>query len=352
MNRDELKVALDSHSAALESHGLEVCPAIVEGPAAAAELDEVESRLGFELPPSFRGALETLSGEVHWSWRDRREDAEFPEPFSQIFSGELDWSVATIVERHKYYQGWVDECFSNPDDPYDAEWHGKLGFFYDSGDVVAVDLAPDRLGEIVYLSHDDGEGHGYVMARSLADLVNRWVPLACPGAGDWQWLPFVSYDLGPIDPCCPNAGRWRSLLGLNAAAAITEPSIPDDALFDSLLESYRRDPGALMAGKQLRRALRVCTTARLDQILELLEARDDAARPPAAVAEAAARLLGEWDLEAAVPTLARAAVTGSQNARIAALVALRGMSGPDAAAARETLRAELDPNWTHLLRRP
>jgi len=44
--------------------------------------------------------------------------------------------------------------------------------------MLAVDLDPDRSGVIAYLSHGDGEGHGCVLALSLTDLLDRWMPLA------------------------------------------------------------------------------------------------------------------------------------------------------------------------------
>ena len=67
---------------------------------------------------------------------------------------------------------------------------------------------------MVYLSHDDGEGHGHVLANDAIDLVQRWTRLACVGGEDWQWLPFKPGKDLALAPECANADQWRQLLGL------------------------------------------------------------------------------------------------------------------------------------------
>lgn len=105
--------------------------------------------------------------------------------------------------------------FPDPDDPYDRVWHHKLPFMeVGNGDYLALDLDRDARGRVIYLSHDDGEGHGRAMAASFEDLLVRWIPLACPGAEDWQWLPFCSRPDGGIDPWSEAAREWTALVGL------------------------------------------------------------------------------------------------------------------------------------------
>jgi cell wall assembly regulator SMI1 len=338
VDTDELRQALGSHSALFLDSGMEVGQAEVSGPATHAAVDEVEGQLGVSIPPSLREALVTITSGVHWRWQSAGDD-RFEDPFSDIFSGGLDWSLDGLVDQHHGYLGWVEACFSDPNDPYDAVWHRKLGLAHvPNGDVIAVDLDPETNGAIVYLSHDDGEGHGYVMANSLGDLLDRWVPLACPGPEDWQWLPFVPYDLGPIDPAGQNGTAWRQLTGLSAAPPRTPPSAPDNALFDELVRRYRNARDA--AGQRLAlRALRVCNTDRAQAVIGLLNGAD------MAVQEEAARLLGRWRWRAAVVDLKRVALTGTHNGRIQAMLALRAMPWDEATAAREELRVRLDATW-------
>ncbi len=325
-----------AHGTALEVRGAEVGPADVGPPATCQELDALEAALGSRLPASFRQTLASLSGAVRWSWRTRDEE-DFPPPFSDISSGRLEWSTETILAGHEEYLSWIQSCFSNPEDPYDAVWHDKLGFAsVQNGDVLAVHLDPERAGWITYLSHEDG-AHGYVMARSLSDLVERWVPLACPGPEDWQWLPFVPFDFGPIDPRCENADGWRALIGLTAAPPTTPPSVADDDLFDALVREYERDRTARDSRRIALRALTVCSVERVDAVLRLLDSDDGF------IQEAAARRLGDWNWEAAIPDLTRVAIGGTRNGRIGAMVALRSMPGAEDAV--DEVRSQVERSW-------
>ncbi|MDP3208918.1 MAG: hypothetical protein Q8M65_07200, partial [Rhodoglobus sp.] len=272
------------------------------------------------------------------NWRARCGD--FGPPFQELFRGGLDWSLRGLVDQHQGCREWVDQCFSDPSHPYDAIWHRKLGFArVPNGDMLAFDLDPRRSGAIVYLSHDDGGGHGYVLAASLIELLDRWVPLACPGPEDWQWLPFVPFGEGPIDPAGENGVAWRKLMGLTAAPPCTPASAPDDALFDQLVVRYRAGQGAPAATTLALRALRVCSTDRAEEVIGLLDS------PDPGVQEGAARLLGSWRLRPAVAALKRVALTGSHNGRIAAMSALRQMPWEEAKEARASLRTLLDANW-------
>lgn len=336
----ELKEALESHTVALAANGTTVTRPEISDPATPMEVDEVEALLGFPIPTTLRQAFVTITSGVRWDWRSS-VDHRFGAPFKAIFSGGLEWSLHDLVNQHHSYIGWITACFSNPADPYNAVWHRKLGFAHvPNGDVIAVDLDPEHCGAIVYLSHDDGEGHGYVLADSLSDLLDRWVPLACPGPEDWQWLPFVPYDLGPIDPASENGIAWRDLLGLSAAPPRTTASVPDDALFDELLLRYHVAEGAAAAQRLALRALHVCSTNRATEVTGLLNANDGL------VQEEAARTLGRWQWLPAIDDLKRIALTGSHNGRTSAILALRTMPGDNAREARADLRTQLDPNWS------
>ncbi|RZJ57285.1 MAG: SMI1/KNR4 family protein [Hymenobacter sp.] len=121
----------------------------------------------------------------------------------------------TILPLEEARAGWVNEVFSNPSDEYDKVWHNKLVFQeVRNGDYLAIDLNIISYGKIIYLSHDDGGGHGYVMADSFTELLSKWSVLGCVGAEDWQWLPFCEDKYSGIDPNCENAQLWKQTLGL------------------------------------------------------------------------------------------------------------------------------------------
>jgi cell wall assembly regulator SMI1 len=172
----------------------------------------VEGELGLRLPSAFRRLLKDFAGAFDYSWF-AAGDAGYPEPFRSNFSGALSWSLKRLVEIDEGRRNWVKHCFPNPDVPNDRIWHDKLAFAeVGNGDYLALDLSPERHGRVVYLSHDDGEGHGFAMANDIVDLIQRWSVLGCTGAEDWQWLPFTSNAESGIDQRCENAIRWRALI--------------------------------------------------------------------------------------------------------------------------------------------
>ncbi len=198
----------------LVERGFDVRALVFETPAAESEVEELESRVEVTLPPSFREVLVSVSEHVVFRWFVP-EGTEFPRLFAGNFSGDLHWSLEDTAQCNKEKDSWIREVFRNPEDPYDAVWHNKLAFYeVGNGDFLAIDLARARFEQVVYLSHDDGQGHGYVLADNFADLLRRWLPLACAGGEDWQWLPFTSGPLSRLDPACQNACAWRKLLGI------------------------------------------------------------------------------------------------------------------------------------------
>lgn len=209
-----LQTELSEILAHLSKRGFETRDLEFDPPAKPIEVDRAEAKLGFKLPPSFREVVTTVSSQIGFWWYSP-DGVEFPPPFRSNFSGQLEWSLEHISKYEQGRMGWVESVFPNADDAYDAVWHNKLAFSaIGNGDYLAIDLSPTNYERIVYLSHDDGGGHGHVLADDFADLLRRWVPLACAGAEDWQWLPFTNDQDSRIDPTCENAKAWRGLLGL------------------------------------------------------------------------------------------------------------------------------------------
>jgi hypothetical protein len=175
----------------------------------------VESALGMELPSQFREVLLTLSSHTEFRWFAR--DRQFARPFHQNFSGDLHWSLDLMVQFETARRRWCAAAFPDPADPYDAVWHDKLAFYeVGNGDFLAFDRAAETCGQVVYLSHDDGEGHGYVLAQDFRDLLARWLPLACAGGEDWQWLLFVHGPTSGLEPDGEPAKAWRRVLALDS----------------------------------------------------------------------------------------------------------------------------------------
>lgn len=194
----------------VESLGGNVDSLIIENPAAESELVEVETALGQSLPAEMRRFASNVSRRIAFRW-NLPEDFELPQPLFEIFAGGLDYDLSKFPEHENGRADWQASCFPNANDRYDAVWHNKLGFHdVPNGDYLAFDAE----GRVIYLSHDDGEGHGYVMASSFPDLLSRWVPLGCPGPEDWQWVPFVSDASSGIFPESENAKTWLAVVGV------------------------------------------------------------------------------------------------------------------------------------------
>jgi cell wall assembly regulator SMI1 len=192
----------------------DVRPLVLEPPATSRQVADVEAELGMKLPSAFREALLTLSCHAEFRWF--AGDRQFARPFHQNFSGDLHWSLDLMVQFETERRHWCAAAFPNPADPYDAVWHDKLAFYeVGNGDYLAFDLATETLGQVIYLSHDDGAGHGYVLARDFNDLLARWLPLACAGGEDWQWMPFVHGPTSGLDPDEEPARAWRRTLAID-----------------------------------------------------------------------------------------------------------------------------------------
>jgi len=206
----------------LEAQGFDTRPLVIESPASPGQVDAVEGQLGCKVPTSLRHCLTTVAGQVEFAWFAPPEHT-FPDPFHEIFSGNLCWSLNGLPDLMTAVRGWVEDVFPDPADPYDRVWHHKLPFMeVGNGDYLALDLDEDAHGRVVYLSHDDGEGHGRTMAASFEELLIRWIPLACPGAEDWQWLPFCAGSDGGIDPSSAIAREWTALVHPNIGPSAVE----------------------------------------------------------------------------------------------------------------------------------
>lgn len=201
---------------AIKDIGGEVQELSIEEPATENEVVILEEKLGIELPHSLKEVLLGFSRKVEFRWF-MPNDYEMEGDLSQIFSGERHWSLDWLVQFNEDKNGWRDEVFPNKEDPYDIVWHEKLAFHeVGNGDYLAIDLSRAGQEPVVYLSHDDGEGHGVEMAKNFKEFVFLSSRLGCVGAEDWQWLPFIVDGAPYIDPNSDNANKFRETLSVKA----------------------------------------------------------------------------------------------------------------------------------------
>lgn len=198
-----------------------------QAPAAPETITALEKTLGTPLPPSLRDFFLRYSGRLSFSaFLDDAFCGSLPAALRGIFSAGAEISPEGIAAAEAARRGWIKSCFSDPADAYGGVFHGKLGLIaVGNGDVIACDLRDGQKDHrIVYLSHDDGEGHGRVLGRSFADFLERWAAVGLCGPEDWQWLPFIGEAETGLDPGCPNAAAYRGLVLRHDAAGQPAPS--------------------------------------------------------------------------------------------------------------------------------
>ncbi|MEX6690165.1 SMI1/KNR4 family protein [Danxiaibacter flavus] len=209
-----MKELLEKYLARIDKLGGNSRQLIFEKPATELDISDIENKLTYKIPIDFRNVLLTVSSHCEFIWF-LPNDFALPDPLREIFRGELHWGLEFIQQFNESKDEWITEVFPNADDKYDKVWHNKFVFQeVGNGDYISIDLAPGNYGKIVYLSHDDGEGHGFIMANSFYDLLRNWTKLGCVGGEDWQWLPFCKNNTSGIDPDCDNAQLWCKTIGL------------------------------------------------------------------------------------------------------------------------------------------
>ena len=187
---------------------------IYEKPASENDLTIIENELGFKIPNDFRNVLLNESSHLEFKWF-LPDNFELPDALNEIFCGEIHWGTKFLVDFNKSKDDWIKECFPDPNNEYDKVWHKKFVFQeVGNGDYLSIDISDENYGRIIYLSHDDGEGHGFIMANSFTELLKDWLNLGCPGGEDWQWIPFTKDKFSGIDSESENAIQWKKLIGI------------------------------------------------------------------------------------------------------------------------------------------
>ncbi len=171
---------------------------------------EVEARLGRRIPASLREFFRHHSAEVavYWTLADKPDVPGL----EGIVSGEVAWSLAALPEVTASHQKSIDVAWNDPEDEYARVWHGKFAFQeVPNGDMFAIDLASQA---VVYLSGEDGEGHGFLLGADFTDFVDRFSALGLAGPEDDQWLPFTRSPDSLLLPDSEAGLAWRSWTGL------------------------------------------------------------------------------------------------------------------------------------------
>ncbi|WP_407270472.1 SMI1/KNR4 family protein [Radiobacillus sp. PE A8.2] len=191
MDYNVLRKRIDVISKSVKKLGGDVPDLVIGKQATMQQIARMERKLGVALPTSFRKVLLEFSADLNFRWF-LPDDVHMDEELIDATSGSVHWNLEMMELFEEQRKSWIKEVFPNPDDEYDKVWHDKLAFYaVSNGDLIAFDLS-DNDGAVVYLSHEDGEGHGYKLGENFIDFINKWSRIAFVGGEDWIWLPFAS----------------------------------------------------------------------------------------------------------------------------------------------------------------
>lgn len=211
---DVLMERIEYISKAIEKVGGKVTELIIDPPATLDQIHNIERLLDQDLPESFKKVLLEFSSNFSFKWFFD-EEMKLPTEFREIFSGRIHWDLNALINIKDDVEGWIDHVFPDEENDYDKVWHNKLAFCdVGNGDYMAFDLNHNDNPPIIYLSHDDGEGHGYTIANSFMELLENWSRIAFVGEEDTQWLLFTESLDSRLVPDGEAAKRFRALLGL------------------------------------------------------------------------------------------------------------------------------------------
>ncbi|AUM63299.1 SMI1/KNR4 family protein [Brevibacillus laterosporus] len=191
--------------------GGEIEGGVVTQPATIQKVEEIEKKLGVELPLSFRETLLQFSSKIQFSW-SLKEDVELivecPHEFRK-FSCDFGWDLGDLISINRSKNKLIKEHHMNTDDPISEVWHNKFIFCdVGKGDFLAFDLAKGPDCPVVYLSHNNIQGHGYLLGNNFIDFMDRWTAIGCPGPTFSQLNRFVSSPTSRLDPNGAYAKEW------------------------------------------------------------------------------------------------------------------------------------------------
>ncbi|MEQ9501566.1 MAG: hypothetical protein RIT81_32145 [Deltaproteobacteria bacterium] len=207
MTRDQFIAELLRVEHGLRRLGADVISCDVGALATPGDLSEIERAVGKKMPAEIRHFALNVAAKVsfHWSLDDEHSDLD---P-SLVPWGEFSFDLSEIPELEKGRRSWVDTVFPDSNSPSDAVWHNKTAFqAVGNGDLLAL----DHDERVVYLSHEDGLGHGVIFAPSFMSYVAAGLELAFPGPEDDFLLMFYSKAKSCIDPDGVPGLAWRTLL--------------------------------------------------------------------------------------------------------------------------------------------
>ncbi len=179
------------------------------------KIELVESELGVNFPKDFKDILVNYSSGVKFGWQISNKDTT--DEFRPLFCGcggvsgyrsnSNLWDFDILTELYKTYQSWLTDCYNDPTDWYGKHYYDKVPFIeVPNGDLIVF----DKIGQVIYLSHDDGPLHGQRLAENFIEFISLWSNLGCIGTESEQFSVFYDNDKQKLMENDPKIDRWKS----------------------------------------------------------------------------------------------------------------------------------------------
>lgn len=189
----------------------------IQPPIELSEIELIEQAFSISYPTDFKAVLANYSSAVQCGWQ--LTDEEIPEEFISIFCGcggvsayksqPNLWDFGLLAEMYKTYQGWLTNCYNDPTDAYGKHYYNKIPFIeVPNGDFIAF----NELGEVCYLSHDDGPLHGERLAANFVEFITLWSNLGCVGTESEQLAVFYDTHQEKLMDAGEQIERWKAWL--------------------------------------------------------------------------------------------------------------------------------------------
>ena len=210
MNHDEIVSLVGKIRFAATRYECDLIPEepVIKRPCRGSDLMRLREHFGEALPIAVQEFFTTATAHLEFSWH---LIGDFPEPFSGITCGGLTLSPDSIVAADLGRASWAKEVYPNAEDSYDKLWQSCYGLVdLECGDF----LAWDKLGRIVYLSHDGmTDWHGYVVAKSFKEFIRNYLFLGAPEP-EFGWEIFTEDSESGISSSSEVARLWIELFFL------------------------------------------------------------------------------------------------------------------------------------------
>ncbi len=163
-------------------------------------IQKTEELFKIKFPVEFRDVITQYASGIKFGWQIEGE-ADPSGELNGIFCGcggvteyrtnAYLWDFNNFSELYKTYQGWITDCYNDPTDSYGKHYYDKIPLIdVPNGDLIVF----DNLGQVIYLSHDDGPLHGERLSENFIEFITIWSNLGCVGTESEQFSVF--YDNG------------------------------------------------------------------------------------------------------------------------------------------------------------